>query len=84
MVQGETAYVELTVIDEGIGIAEDELGRLFEEFFRSENLQARARPGTGLGLTVVDRVVRRHRGRIEVESELGEGTTFRVLLPSIS
>ena len=84
VVQGGTAYVELAVIDEGIGIAEEELGRLFEEFFRSENVEARARPGTGLGLAVVDRVVRRHRGRIEVESELGEGTTFRVLLPSIS
>ena len=84
VVQGGTAYVELAVIDEGIGIAEEEQGRLFEEFFRSENVEARARPGTGLGLAVVDRVVRRHRGRIEVESELGEGTTFRVLLPALS
>ena len=83
VVQGGTAYVELAVIDEGIGIADEEHGRLFEEFFRSENVVARARPGTGLGLAVVDRVVRRHRGRIEVESELGEGTTFRVLLPSL-
>ena len=84
VVQGGTAYVELAVIDEGIGIADEELGRLFEEFFRSHNVQTRARPGTGLGLAVVDRVVRRHRGRIEVESELGEGTTFRVLLPALS
>ncbi len=84
VVQGGMPYVELAVIDEGIGIAEEDLGRLFEEFFRSDNVQARARPGTGLGLAVVDRVVRRHRGRIEVESELGEGTTFRVLLPALS
>jgi signal transduction histidine kinase len=82
VVEDGTAYVELRVSDRGIGIAEEELGRLFEEFFRSENVAARSRPGTGLGLTVVDRVVRRHHGRIEVESELGEGTTFRVLIPA--
>jgi signal transduction histidine kinase len=81
VVDGGAPYVEVAVVDEGIGIAEEDQGRLFEEFFRSESVEARARPGTGLGLAVVDRVVRRHRGRIEVESELGEGTTFRVLLP---
>jgi signal transduction histidine kinase len=81
---GGAAYVELAVVDSGIGIAEEDQSRLFEEFFRSASVEARARPGTGLGLAVVDRVVRRHRGRIEVESELAEGTTFRVLLPSIS
>ncbi len=83
VLQGATAYVELSVADEGIGIAQADQDRLFEEFFRSETVEARARPGTGLGLTVVDRVVRRHRGRIAVESELGEGTTFRVLLPAL-
>ena len=82
VVEGGTPYVELRISDRGIGIADDEVGRLFEEFFRSERVEARKRPGTGLGLAVVDRVVRRHHGRIEVESELGEGTTFRVLLPS--
>jgi signal transduction histidine kinase len=83
VVQAGKAYVELSVADEGIGIAEAELDRLFEEFFRSQSVEARTRPGTGLGLAVVDRVVRRHRGLIAVESELGEGTTFRVLLPAL-
>jgi len=82
--EGGAAYVELTVVDEGIGIAPKEQGRLFEEFFRSQSVEARARPGTGLGLAVVERVVRRHRGRVEVESVLGEGTTFRVLLPALA
>jgi two-component system phosphate regulon sensor histidine kinase PhoR len=77
------SYVELAVVDDGIGIAEEEQGRLFEEFFRSHSVEARSRPGTGLGLAVVERVVRRHRGRIEVESVLGAGTTFRVLLPAL-
>jgi signal transduction histidine kinase len=83
VVQGDTAYVELAVCDEGIGIAEEDQDRLFEEFFRSENLEARTRPGTGLGLAVVDRVVHRHGGSIDVESELGKGTTIRVLLPAL-
>ena len=83
VVEGGRAYVELTMVDEGIGIAEEEQGRLFEEFFRSQSVAARTRPGTGLGLAVVERVVRRHRGRIEVASVLGEGTTFRVLLPAV-
>jgi signal transduction histidine kinase len=77
------ASIELVVADRGIGIAEEEHDRLFEEFFRSQRVEARARPGTGLGLAVVDRVVRRHRGRIEVESRLGEGTTVRVSLPAV-
>jgi signal transduction histidine kinase len=84
VVEVGTAYVELAVCDEGIGIGEEDQGRLFEEFFRSEHVAARSRPGTGLGLAVVDRVVHRHRGRVDVESELGQGATFRVLLPALS
>lgn len=74
---------ELCVTDLGIGIAAEDVGRLYEEFFRSADPAVRRRPGTGLGLTVVDRIVQRHGGRIEVESELGRGTTFRALLPAL-
>ncbi|MGZ4452285.1 MAG: sensor histidine kinase [Nocardioides sp.] len=73
--------VELTVTDHGLGIAPEEQELIFQEFFRSSNPQARRRPGTGLGLAIADRVVQRHHGRIIVESELGEGSTFHVALP---
>lgn len=67
--------------DEGIGISEADQAVLFEEFFRSTNSAALERPGTGLGLPIVRRIVRRHGGRVTFTSALGEGTTFTVLLP---
>jgi len=74
--------VELMVADQGIGISQSDQDRLFTEFFRSTNPQAVAQPGTGLGLTICHRIVERHGGRIEVESELGAGSRFRVFLPT--
>jgi signal transduction histidine kinase len=71
----------LRVIDRGLGISESDQRELFREFFRSSNPEALARPGSGLGLVIVDRIVRRHGGRIEVDSGLGEGTTVTVTLP---
>lgn len=69
----------LVFSDSGRGIAEDDLPRLFAPFFRSD--QARDQPGTGLGLSSVKAAAERHGGRVEVESALGRGTTFRVFLP---
>lgn len=68
--------------DQGIGISEEDRAQLFREFFRSTNPQAVAEPGTGLGLTIVKRIVGRHGGRIEVSSELGRGSTFTVTVPA--
>ncbi len=74
--------VVLEVVDTGIGISAEDQEQLFTEFFRSRNPQAVAQPGTGLGLTIVARIVDRHGGRLHLTSELGAGSTFRVALPA--
>ncbi|NJO83831.1 MAG: hypothetical protein HC828_14240 [Blastochloris sp.] len=66
--------------DSGIGMSSDDLNRLFTPYFRSDNPQARAQPGTGLGLTITRGIIQRHGGDIWVESELGVGTTFHFTL----
>jgi signal transduction histidine kinase len=73
--------VLLRVADEGLGISEVDRAQLFTEFFRSSNPEAVAQPGTGLGLAIVKRIVERHQGTVEVESTLGQGSTFTVRLP---
>ena len=72
----------VAVTDEGLGISPADLDHLYDEFFRSTNPEAVREPGTGLGLAIVKRIVDRHRGRIEVESELGVGSTFTVSVPA--
>ena len=74
--------VVLTVADHGLGISAGDLVHLFREFHRSSNPEAYSRPGTGLGLVIVQRIVARHGGTISVESELGRGTTVTLTLPS--
>ena len=74
--------IVLTCADEGLGISMADQRRLFTEFFRSTNPVAVAQPGTGLGLAIAARIVERHKGRIQVDSELGRGSTFRVFLPA--
>ena len=76
--------VELEVRDDGIGIPEAALERIFERFYRVDKGRAREQGGTGLGLAIVKHVVRSHGGSIAVESTLGTGTTFRVRLPAAS
>ncbi len=71
----------LAVSDNGIGIPVAEQRRLFDRFFRATTAQERAIEGTGLGLTIVHAIVRAHGGTIEVTSDAGQGTTFRVRLP---
>lgn len=78
-VDGEQVVVRCA--DEGIGIPAAEQEHLFDRFFRASNATARAIPGTGLGLVIVQGVVQQHGGSIELESTEGEGTTVTVRLP---
>jgi signal transduction histidine kinase len=78
----EDHQVVVRVTDQGIGISRADQHHLFSEFFRSTNPEAVAEPGTGLGLTIVQRIVERHGGRIDVRSDLGRGSTFTVRLPA--
>ena len=70
--------VRLTVEDTGVGIAPEDVPRIFERFYRSD--RSRSKPGNGLGLALCLASVRAHGGEITVESELGRGTTFAVSL----
>jgi len=74
--------VVLGCVDDGIGIAPEHHDQVFEEFYRSPDPEAASRSGTGLGLAIVRRVVDQLGGRIELESALGAGSTFRVHLPA--
>ena len=73
--------VEIKVIDQGIGIPEDKLDKIFERFERVDNRDTREAGGTGIGLYLVKHLVEAHGGRIWVESEVGKGSTFTFQLP---
>jgi two-component system, OmpR family, phosphate regulon sensor histidine kinase PhoR len=82
IVGGERAapQVAIAVSDRGEGIAAEHLPRLTERFYRVDNARSRELGGTGLGLAIVKHIVNRHRGRLEIASTLGEGSTFTVWL----
>jgi signal transduction histidine kinase/ActR/RegA family two-component response regulator len=80
-VEPDRAWVQIVVEDSGIGMSPAETSRVFERFFRGGNGSA-ANPGTGLGLSIVKSLVDLHNGHVEVDSEPGRGTRFRVLLPA--
>jgi two-component system sensor histidine kinase BaeS len=75
-----TCIVE--VRDTGIGISPEDLPHVFDRFWRSDRSRSRATGGSGIGLAVVRELVRAHHGRVELRSELGHGTTARVILPA--
>lgn len=73
--------VRISVADQGIGIPESDLPRIFERFYRADKSRSNEHPGTGLGLSIVKHIAQLHGGRVEAESELAKGTTISVVLP---
>lgn len=79
--RSDTQYIEVKVSDTGIGIEDKNILRIFDKFYREKSVRTKYISGTGLGLSIVKGVVDTHHGSIFVESEVGKGTTFTVLLP---
>ncbi|OYY89499.1 MAG: ATPase [Sphingomonas sp. 28-66-16] len=79
----QTGMVRISVSDEGEGIGPEHLPRLTERFYRVDAGRSRALGGTGLGLAIVKHIIERHRGRLDIHSVVGKGTTASILLPAI-
>ena len=73
---------EFSVTDTGPGIAREHLPRLTERFYRVDGSRSRETGGTGLGLSIVKHVMQRHGGELDVKSEVGKGSTFRLVFPA--
>ncbi|MEM9211354.1 MAG: ATP-binding protein [Pseudomonadota bacterium] len=82
--QSGSRYVTVIVSDRGEGIAQSDIPRLTERFYRVDKGRSRDQGGTGLGLAIVKHIVKRHRGQLNIISKLGEGSSFSVVLPIAS
>jgi signal transduction histidine kinase len=75
-------WVKVEFEDKGIGIPEEDIKKIFEPFYRGGNTISY--PGTGIGLSLVNQIVKNHNGTINISSKIGQGTKITLLLPSIS
>jgi two-component system sensor histidine kinase BaeS len=76
-------WLEISVVDDGAGIAADDLPRVFDRFWRADASRNRATGGSGLGLSIVRRLAEAHGGTVAASSDLGGGSTFTVRLPAL-
>ena len=75
-------YIEVIFEDRGIGIPEEDMVKIFEPFYRGAN--AHLVPGSGIGLSLVNQIIKNHNGRVKISSQVGKGTNVTILLPTIS
>jgi signal transduction histidine kinase len=75
------SWIRISVSDHGMGIPKDELENIFHKYYRSQTRKTRETAGSGLGLTLVKHIIDSHGGRAEVETEVGRGSTFTLLIP---
>ena len=78
----ERRCLKLEVSDNGIGISKKDKNKIFDRFFKTQNSQSINQEGTGIGLSIVKELVEMHHGKIQVESDLGLGSNFTIILPS--
>jgi two-component system phosphate regulon sensor histidine kinase PhoR len=81
--QRDADQVTIRVRDQGCGIEQEHLPRLFERFYRVDKARSRRVGGTGLGLSIVKHIVQAHHGRVTVDSVPGQGSTFSIVLPAL-
>ena len=82
-VSEKSTFIEISVIDHGIGIPPEDLPHIFERFYRVDKARSRHTGGTGLGLSIVASIIEAHHGAIQVQSELNKGSCFTVQLPKL-
>lgn len=82
ILEEDSGFLKLSVEDKGLGIPEKDLDNIFQRFYQVDKARSKKVGGSGLGLSIVEMIVTKHFGRIDVKSELGKGTTFTLILPS--